>query len=66
MPVPPLIAMFGSVTFGPTGVMVMLTVSVSVENAVVPPLVVVFTLVPAVPLVWSQARKVKADAMVPV
>ena len=39
-------------------VTVMLAVSVAAEYAVVPPFVVVVTLVPAVPLVWSQARNV--------
>ena len=34
------------------------TTSVALENAVVPPLVVTSTLVPCVPLVWSQAWKV--------
>ena len=35
--------------------------SVVLENAEVPPLVDVSTLVPAVPLVWSQALKVRAE-----
>jgi len=35
---------------------VRLAVSVAVENAVVVPLVLVLVLVPAVPVVWSQAR----------
>ena len=41
-------------------------VSVALENAVVPPLLAVVTLVPAVPLVWSHARTVKAALAVPV
>ena len=42
-----------------------LAVSVAVEKAVVPPLLVVSARVPLVPLVWSQARKVRALARVP-
>src|SRR5438132_244057 len=43
---------------------VMFAVAVAVLKAVVPPLVVVSTLVPWVPLVWSQAEKV-TEAVVP-
>ena len=43
----------------------MSAVSVAVEKAVVPPLVVVSTLLPAVPDVWSQARNVMAFATDP-
>ena len=53
-------------TVGATSsVTVMFAVSVVEENAVVPPLVEVSTLVPTVPLVWSQARKVMALLTVP-
>src|SRR5262245_36923416 len=48
-----------------TALMVMLAVSVAAENAVAPPLVVVSTLLPAPPLVWSQARKVMALLTMP-
>ena len=48
-----------------TAVTVRLAVSVAVENAVVPPLLVVSASVPLLPLVWSQARKVIALASVP-
>ena len=48
-----------------TAVTTMLAVSVAVEKAVVPPLVMVEALPPPVPLVWSQARNVRALAMVP-
>ena len=41
-----------------TAVTVIVAVSVAVLKAVVPPFGAVSTLVPAVPLVWSQARKV--------
>ncbi len=41
-------------------------VSVALEKAVVPPLLAVVTLVPTVPLVWSQARTVSAAVLVPV
>jgi len=41
------------------------TTSVALENAVAPPLLPVSTLLPAVPLVWSQARKVSAATDVP-
>ena len=37
---------------------VMFEVAVAVLKAVLPPLVVVSALVPTLPLVWSQARKV--------
>ncbi|WP_377806481.1 hypothetical protein ABNQ38_06475 (plasmid) [Azospirillum sp. A29] len=43
----------------------MFAVSVAVENAVLPPLVLVSAVLPAVPLVWSQARKVMALLSVP-
>jgi len=39
-----------------TDVVVMLAVSVELENAVVPPLLVVEAVSPAVPVNWSQAR----------
>ena len=39
--------------------------SVALLNAVVPPLLAVLTLVPAVPLVWSQARSVSAAVLLP-
>ena len=48
-----------------TGLITRLAVSVAVEKAVVPPLLVVSASVPLVPLVWSQARKVRALARVP-
>ena len=48
-----------------TGLITRLAVSVAVENAVVPPLLVVSASVPLLPLVWSQARKVIALASVP-
>ena len=48
-----------------TALTVRLAVSVAVEKAVVPPLVVVSASVPLLPLVWSQARKVIAVASVP-
>ena len=48
-----------------TALTVRLAVSVAVEKAVVPPLLVVSASVPLVPLVWSQARKVIAVASVP-
>ena len=41
------------------------TVSVALEKAVVPPLLAVLTFVPAVPLVWSHARSVRAAVFVP-
>src|ERR1044071_7778165 len=44
-----------------TAVTVTSTTSVAAENAVVPPLLEVSTLVPAVPLVWSQTRMVSAE-----
>src|ERR671937_953732 len=47
-----------------TSVTVMVDVAVAVLNAVVPPLLLVSTLVPATPLVWSQARKV-IEALAP-
>src|SRR5262245_41007480 len=40
-------------------------VSVADEKAVVPPLVEVLAVLPFVPLVWSQARKVMALEIVP-
>ena len=43
----------------------MLALAVAVENALVPPLVVVSAVLPAVPLVWSQARKVRPLLTVP-
>ena len=60
----------GCVTAARTGMLftaftVMSAVSVAVEKAVVPPLVVVSTLLPAVPDVWSQARNVIALATSP-
>ena len=48
-----------------TALIIRLAVSVAVEKAVVPPLLVVSASVPLVPLVWSQARKVMALARVP-
>ena len=45
--------------------MVMSMTSVALENAAIPPLVAVLTLVPAVPLVWSQARIVSAEVELP-
>ena len=48
-----------------TALTVRLAVSVAVEKAVVPPLLVVSASVPPVPLVWSHARKVIAVASVP-
>lgn len=47
-----------------TAFTVILLVAVVVLYAVVPPLVAVLTFVPAVPVAWSQARKV-TDAAVP-
>jgi len=41
-----------------TGLIVIVDVLVAVLNAVVPPLVVVSAVLPAVPLDWSHARKV--------
>ena len=40
-------------------------VSVALEYAVDPPLAAVSTLVPAVPVVWSQARNVTASVTLP-
>ena len=40
-------------------------VSVLIEKALAPPLGLVFTLLPALPLLWSQARKVMAPETVP-
>ena len=40
-------------------------VSVALENAELPPFVAVLTLLPAVPLVWSQARNVMPSLTVP-
>ena len=48
-----------------TAVTVRLAVSVAVENAVMPPLLVVSASVPLPPLVWSQARNVMPVASVP-
>ena len=48
-----------------TALTVRLAVSVAVEKAEVPPLLVVSASVPLLPLVWSQARKVIAAARVP-
>ena len=48
-----------------TGLITRLAVSVAVEKAVVPPLLVVSASVPLLPLVWSHARKVIALASVP-
>ena len=48
-----------------TAVTVTSTTSVALENAVVPPLLLVSTLLPALPLVVSQARRVRAPALVP-
>ncbi len=46
-------------------VTVMFAVSVALEYAVDPPLTAVSTLVPAVPVVWSQARNVTASVTLP-
>jgi hypothetical protein len=46
-----------------TLVTVIFEVAVTILKAVVPPLALVLTLLPAVPLIWSQARKV-TDAVV--
>ena len=43
-----------------TGVTIKLTVSVAVENAVAPPLLLVLASSPFAPRVWSQARNVRA------
>jgi hypothetical protein len=43
----------------------MLALAVAVEYAVVPPLVVVSAVLPAVPVVWSHARKVMPLLTVP-
>ena len=48
-----------------TALMLMATVSEALEKALVPPLTVVSTLLPVVPLVLSQATKVSASAVVP-
>ena len=48
-----------------TSVTVMALVAVAVLKALVPPLLEVSTLLPAVPLVWSQARKVIPVATAP-
>ena len=48
-----------------TGLITRLAVSVAVEKAVVPPLLVVSASVPLLPLVRSHARKVIALASVP-
>ena len=48
-----------------TAVTVTSITSVALENAVVPPLLEVSTLVPAVPLVWSQPRSVSAEVELP-
>ena len=48
-----------------TALTVRLAVSMAFEYAVLPPFVTVLTVVPAVPLVWSQARKVMASLTVP-
>ena len=39
--------------------------SVALENAVLPPLLLASTWVPALPLAWSQARSVSAAALLP-
>jgi hypothetical protein len=43
----------------------MLAEAVALENALLPPFVPVLAVPPAVPLVWSQARKVMPGATVP-
>ena len=48
-----------------TALTVMLREAVALENALVPPLLLVSAVLPAVPLVWSQARKVMPGATVP-
>ena len=52
-----------------TGVTVKFTVSVAVENAVLPSVLLAGTLrsavLPLVPLLWSQARIVSAEVMLP-
>ena len=48
-----------------TAVTVMPAVAVALENALLPPLVLVLAVLPAVPLVWSQARKVMPGLTVP-
>ena len=48
-----------------TAVTVMPALAVAVENALVAPLVVVSAVAPALPLVWSQARKVIPPARAP-
>src|SRR5207244_8003704 len=48
-----------------TAVTVTSITSVALENVVVPPLLDVSTLVPALPLLWSQPRIVSADVAVP-
>ena len=48
-----------------TALMVMATVSEASENAVVPPVLETVGLLPAVPVVWSQATNVSASAVVP-
>jgi uncharacterized metal-binding protein len=48
-----------------TGLTVIDELAVALENAVVPPLTVVFAVAPAAPLLWSQARKVMPAATDP-
>src|SRR5689334_16656642 len=48
-----------------TAVTVTSITSVALENAVVPPLLEVSTLLPALPPVWSQPRMVSAEVDVP-
>ena len=48
-----------------TALMLMATVSEALENALLPPLVAVLTLLPTVPLVLSHATKVTASAVLP-
>jgi hypothetical protein len=48
-----------------SAVIVSAAVSFEVEKAVLPPLLVAATVLPAVPLVWSHARNVMALEIVP-
>ena len=53
------------VTAGVSATGLIFAVAVAVLKAVVPPLADVSTLLPTLPLVWSQARKVMAVPSVP-
>ena len=53
------------ILLGVAALTVMFAVSVALEYALDPPLEAVSTLVPAVPVVWSQARNVTSSVTLP-